>query len=376
MTVDGIGLDLFLRYSAVDRRGASQPKMRPDSASGARARRQVALPAERLRERMEGAGESAARQLGERLPFVQGHDRLPVLARERKSDARVHGLLNVLGSDLGLAIGAVDQDADPLAAVALPKVGDEAVGVANRWQLVVDDDENGRRRIEGVDERRLGPRHVEHDIPVVAEREVDQRANALQIDRAWGRARPRGRCQEVQTRGCANDQTSEKRLVETMRVLQRFEHRESRLDAEERPGVARRQVQVDEQHLAGRLSKRLRQIDGDRRGADAALGADNREYAPFHRRGLLQQAADRRFDALLGDRFRHAFVDARAHRLEHQGGIERRTNDRNPHGGVVTLDVGDDRQQIPLLPHVDQDDVGHRGQAPHRRRELVRSEQH
>ena len=54
------------------------------------------------------------------------------------------------------------------------------------------------------------------------------------------------------------------------------------------------------------------------------------------------------------------FVDAGAHRLEHQGRIERRADDRDPHRRVLALDVGDDAEQIALRTKVHQDDVGHR----------------
>ena len=104
-----------------------------------------------------------------------------------------------------------------------------------------------------------------------------------------------------------DDQAPEERLVEPMCVLQRFDDGESRLDAEEHRGVADANVQIDQQRVAAHWANASRQVDGNGRGADAALGADDREHAAPR---SAPPAADSRLiadsSAFLRERLGHA----------------------------------------------------------------------
>ena len=74
------------------------------------------------------------------------------------------------------------------------------------------------------------------------------------------------------------------------------------------------------------FGQRRRDVDRDRRRADAALGADERRRPAAGRRraACRPDAVDRRLELGWRDRLGDALVDAGAHRLEHQRRIERR----------------------------------------------------
>ena len=87
------------------------------------------------------------------------------------------------------------------------------------------------------------PRHVEHDVAIVPRRGVDQPADARRIHRRRDRAI--GRRQQREAGLGMADQAVEERLVEPMDVLERVDHREARLGAEEDRGIAVGEVQID-----------------------------------------------------------------------------------------------------------------------------------
>ena len=101
---------------------------------------------------------------------------------------------------------------------------------------------------ERVEHRRIRTRDVEHDVAVVALGELQQRADAADVQRRHHHAIRRG--QQVDARLRLDDQVAEERLVEPMRVLQRVDDREPRLGAEEHRRVAVGHVQVDQQRAA------------------------------------------------------------------------------------------------------------------------------
>ena len=144
--------------------------------------------------------------------------------------------------------------------------------VASSWFATTTIRDDGLERIE---HRRIGARHVQHDVTVVALGELEDRPDAPDVHRRQHHAV--GRRQKIDAALGVDDQVPEERLVEPVRVLERVDDRESRLGAEEHGGIAVGHVQIDEQRAARfELRQRRRDVDGDRRRADAALGADER----------------------------------------------------------------------------------------------------
>ena len=110
-----------------------------------------------------------------------------------------------------------------------------------------------------------------------------------------------------------------------MDVLQRVGDREPRLRSQVDRGVAVCQVQVHQQHRA-----RVQQgqvggdVDGGRRRPDASLGSEEGEHVAA---GLgfpgRCEAREGRIELFGRERELQAFLDAGAHGLQHQRGIER-----------------------------------------------------
>jgi hypothetical protein len=129
-----------------------------------------------------------------------------------------------------------------------------------------------------------------------------------------------------------------------MRVIDRVDDRKTRLRAGEQRRVARGVLQFDHQR-AFRLddaAERRRDVDRNRRRADAPFGADEAVETP----GLRVQAAagDARNHArqfLVIDRFGHDFVDAGAHGIEQQRGFELGRENHDRHVGVLPLERRD-----------------------------------
>ena len=157
-----------------------------------------------------------------------------------------------------------------------------------------------------------------------------------------------------------HDQALEEGVVEAVDVVEGVDHREARLDAEEYRGVAVGQVQVDEQRPAACGAIELgRDVDRHRGGADAALGADECEDLTGRERLLVrQQARDRGLDLGRLQRLGDALVDAGAHRLEHERGLERRGDEQHRRGRVLALERRHGGRQGLTAAQVDHHDVG------------------
>ena len=140
-----------------------------------------------------------------------------------------------------------------------------------------------------------------------------------------------------------------------MRVLHRIDDRESRLGAEEDRGIPIGHVEVDEQRAVGiELRERRRDVDSQRRRADAALRAEKRvRLSRGRRRGMVcYQTADRVAQLVLGDvadHLRHACT----HRLEEQRRLQPRRDDDDAGCRMLPLQDRKRRGQVVLVAHVE-----------------------
>ena len=136
-----------------------------------------------------------------------------------------------------------------LRAVALPqRLGHVAAALRSGRQFLAGHDDDHGGRIERVEHRRVRARHVEHrDAVACARRAPAACACAVGlVATLTGRARRGSTC----TPHCVfSTRPPEERLVHLVHVLERVEHREARLGAQEQRGVAVRHVQVDEQRV-------------------------------------------------------------------------------------------------------------------------------
>ena len=189
-------------------------------------------------------------------------------------------------------------------------------------------------------------------------RELQERAKAPDLEGAGRRAARRA--EQIEARLVPDDEAAEVRGVEPVDVLERVEHRESRLAAEEHRGVAAGDVQVDQQRRVGRdLRQRRRDVHGDRRRADAALGADEGEHLAVDRAATcsirrLIAACSSGTDTRLG----HALVDAGAHRLEHHRRIQPRDDQQHAGRGMLPLERRQRRRNLLVVAQVEDHHLG------------------
>ena len=78
----------------------------------------------------------------ERTPLVEGAQRHPVLARHEVQHARADHLFDVVATDLGVVVDAVDDHGDAVRGVALAQRRRDAAGVAHGGELLVGDDDD------------------------------------------------------------------------------------------------------------------------------------------------------------------------------------------------------------------------------------------
>ena len=195
------------------------------------------------------------------------------------------------------------------------------------------------------------------------------------VDRA-GRAARSDEASKSRPAAGLDDEALEEGVVEAVDVVERVDHREAGFDAEEDGGVAMREVQVDEQRPPPTARELGRDVDGHGRRAHAALGADEGEDLARRDRLLVgEQPGDGGLDLGRLQRLGHALVDAGTHRLEHDGGLERRRDEQHRRGRVLALEGRDGgRHRLPAA-QIDHHHVrlvgggvGQRGQL--RRRQL------
>ena len=257
------------------------------------------------------------------------------------ADVDAHRPLNILVPDLGPTIGSRQHQVDSFRAVALTQRRRHPTGVANRGQLLVGNQNDLGRHLERIERRGVGARHVEHRDPSRVAGKVQQGADARGIEDTCHRLA--GRTEQLEPRLGLDDQAAEERLVETLHVLERVHHRKARLFAKKHRRVAKRNVQVDEQRgIGGGFANSRCDVDRDGGRADATLGADEGVHLAARSRGQrAHQPLDRRRQLGNGDRMRHDFVDASAHRVEHQRRIELRRRRAEAGRRVLALEDGD-----------------------------------
>ena len=127
-----------------------------------------------------------------------------------------------------------------------------------------------------------------------------------------------------------------------MDALERVDHRELRLGAEEHGGVAVGDVEVDEERAM--LHRRERGGDVHRHGgrADATLGADKREQLPGDVGGFLRREPDDRgLERRGGQRLGEALADAGPHRVEDERRIERRRDEHERGRRMTAPEAGE-----------------------------------
>ena len=159
-------------------------------------------------------------------------------------------------------------------------------------------------------------------------------------------------------------------------VLQRIDDREARLGAEQERRVAVRQVQVHEQRLRRRqLRQRGGHVDGGRRRAHAALGADDREHlaAAGGRRAMRDEAGDGLLERGRGDRLLQELGGPGAHRFEQHGRVRLRGDDQKAHARMLALDRRHRRRDRACAARVHDDDVGQLRGRVHQGGELRRA---
>ena len=121
-----------------------------------------------------------------------------------------------------------------------------------------------------------------------------------------------------------DDQLFEELLVEPVQVVERVDQAVSLSNAEKQGDLAQSRFQIDDD---GRPLAETRQfngaVDGERRGAGAALGAEEHQRRRGRPGALCRLAPrgrppDRAVEAFVGRRPRKELVRARPHRLEDQ----------------------------------------------------------
>ena len=160
--------------------------------------------------------------------------------------------------------------------VPLAKRRGHAAGAANRRQLLVGDDDDLLDALERVEDGGVRTGNVEHDVAVVALGHLQQRPNTANVERR--RHHPFRRGQQVDAGLRLDDQISEERLVEAMRVLERIDNGEPRFGTKEHGGITVGDMKVHQQRAA-RHEPRQRgcHVDGDGGGAHAAFCANKRQ---------------------------------------------------------------------------------------------------
>src|SRR5262249_5058019 len=138
---------------------------------------------ESLSKCLERAAEFPLAELGQWLSFVQRGSRRAIVTWKSITNLRIQSFLNVFLRDLRLAVRTINQYADSVGAVTLAQSRHEPVGQADAEQLLIDHEKDRGNRVEGVDERQVGSRDVQHNVAVMARRKIHKRSNALWVDR-------------------------------------------------------------------------------------------------------------------------------------------------------------------------------------------------
>ena len=213
--------------------------------------------------------------------------------------------------------------------------------------------------------RPAGPhmRHVEHDARHGRAQHVEDRVERLGAE-VVDLVERRGRGEQAQMVGALRQQPVDEGRVDAVRRHHGVGDALRRVLVEVEAGGAERQVEIGDHRVEMHVARdRPGDVVRDRRGADAALGADHRERAADRLGvGRVEQAGDRADEVERADRRDQVVADAAPHHLAIEHDVVEMADHDHARAGVADLGerIEPVEQLLAAAVRLDDDDVRRR----------------
>ena len=181
-------------------------------------------------------------------------------------------------------------------------------------------------------------RHVEHDARHGRAQHVEDRVERLGAE-IIDPVERRGRGEQAQVVGALREQAVDEGGVDAVRRHHGVGDALRRVLVEVEAGGAERQVEIGDHGIEVHVARdRPGDVVRDRRGADAALGADDRERAPDRLGvGRVEQAGNRADEIDRADRRDQIVADAAPHHLAIEHDVVEMADRDHARAGVADL---------------------------------------